>query len=529
MDIQPSENHASTVRDSLSRNLIAGTAAKVGYLLTRFFIPPFVLAHVTLAAYGLWSAAFILVSYLGISTLGLSNVYVKYVAEYSARREHQRANELLSTGLSLSLPGCLILFATIYFFWPRVMVWLRIAPELQTDAREVILIVVAVFLAQISLSGFHDAIVGVQRTDLVQGTWVVGYLVEMALIFAFVGAGRGIRGLAEAYLIRTALDTCLCIVAAFRIIPWLRVSPFRFSREAARILFSFGGIVQIQSFFAIALNSIERVLAASLVGLQATGLLEISEKLPNMAGSVPMGFASALIPAASYLNAGLDGSPEQQDSLRKLYLKGCRYMNIATAFTCAFLALVPSPVLDTWVGKHYDGAAFLMIIFSIACQANLMTAPGTSILKGIGRPFEEFRYCLPNVVALLVSVPASRLILGQWTVAGIGAAVAGSTVVSAAYFLAHANRLLRIPAKEYWQRVVLPGLIPYAVAALFTPAAYYAASHTNRWVCAGVVSVLGALYSLLLLWIVARFVLDTGERLWFEAVIRNKLGRAMRA
>src|SRR5579871_657155 len=103
MPEQTQENHAATVRDSLSSNVLASTGAYIGYVATRFFIPPFVLAHVSLEAYGLWSAAFILVSYIGISTMGLAGVYVKYIAEYAAKREFNKANQLISTGMSVSI------------------------------------------------------------------------------------------------------------------------------------------------------------------------------------------------------------------------------------------------------------------------------------------------------------------------------------------------------------------------------------------------------------------------------------------
>src|SRR5579871_1067056 len=93
--------HTETVRSSISTNVIITIVARVVYLITRFFVPPFVLARVSLEAYGLWATAFILVSYVGISTMGLSAVYSKYVAEYSARGEYRRANALLSTGLSV--------------------------------------------------------------------------------------------------------------------------------------------------------------------------------------------------------------------------------------------------------------------------------------------------------------------------------------------------------------------------------------------------------------------------------------------
>jgi O-antigen/teichoic acid export membrane protein len=519
------ENHATTVRDSLSSNVAATTAARIGYLLTRFFIPPFVLAHVTLEAYGLWSAAFIVVSYIGISTMGLSAVYVKYVAEFASRREYRRANELLSTGLCFSIPGCLAVFGLLYWLWPQVVNWLHVAPNLRGDAREVVLLVAAIFLASISLSAFHDALVGVQRSALVQVIWVISYIIETGLIFWLVSAGRGIRGLAEAFVIRTIIEIVLSLIFCIRTLKWLRISPTLCTRESLRILLTFGSVVQIQSLLAVTLNSIERVLAAPLVGLQATGLLEISEKLPNMAASLPLGFASSFIPAASYLHGGLSGTPEQKESIRKLYLKGARYMNIATAFICGFLALLPAPLLESWVGKHYEGAAYLMVIFSIASQVNLMTGPGTSILKGIGRPKEEFYYCIPNVIVLLLAVPLSYLILGQWTTLGIGTAVAASTVIAAAYFVAHANRVLEVSAGTYFKSVLIPGIIPYAVAALFTWPAYYMTSHFNRWVSAGLVAGLGVIYSILLLVVIARLVLEDGERWWFQAIIQNKLGR----
>ena len=63
--------HTETVRKSISTNVMTTIVARVVYLLTRFFVPPFVLARISMEAYGLWATAFILVSYIGISTMGL--------------------------------------------------------------------------------------------------------------------------------------------------------------------------------------------------------------------------------------------------------------------------------------------------------------------------------------------------------------------------------------------------------------------------------------------------------------------------
>ncbi len=521
------EDHAATVRDSLSRNVVVDVVARVGYLVSRFFIPPFVLAHVTLEAYGLWSAAFIVVSYVGLSTMGISSVYIKFVAEYTARRDYLKANQLLSTGLCLTVPFCLIVFGVFYLLWPHMVLWLHIAPALQGDAREVVLSVVAIFLASLSLGAFHDAVVGAQKTDMVQRRWMVCYIVETILIFILVGLGRGIRGLSEAFLVRTVIDVVLCLIMAVRLLPWMHISPRLITREAFKTLFAFGGVVQIQGLLSVALNSIERAIAAPLVGLAGTGLLDIGKKLPSMAGSVPLAFASSFTPAASYLHGGLEGSPDQRDTVRRLYLRGARYMNLSSAYFCGLLVAMPGPILDVWMGKHYAGAAYLVVIFSISTQVHLMTGPGTSILRGIGRQYEEFHYALPNVAALLVTVPISRLVLGRWTGLGIATAVAISTLISASYFLFHANRLLKVPFAEYWKTVVFPGLVPYMVAAPFALPGAYVVAHAGRWAAAGWIAGIGAVYSLVLLLVVDFWVWGGPERQWFHAMAWNKLSRVL--
>jgi len=525
----PAEDHAATVRDSLSRNVVVDIVARVGYLVSRFFIPPFVLAHVTLEAYGLWSTAFILVSYVGLSIMGISSVYIKYVAEYTARRDFNKANELLSTGLCLTVPFCLATFGICYLIWPKIVVWLHIAPSLRVDAREVVLSVVAIFLASLSLGAFHDAVVGAQKTDMVQRRWMVCYTVETILIFVLVGMGRGIRGLSEAFVVRTVLDIVLCLIMAVRLLPWLRISPRLITKEAFKTLFAFGAVVQIQGLLSTALNSIERAIAAPLVGLAGTGLLDIGKKLPGMAGSVPLAFASSFTPAASYLQGGLEGSSTQRDTVRHLYLRGARYMNLAAAYFCGLLAVMPSPILDVWMGKHYAGAAYLVVIFSISTQIHLMTGPGTSILKGIGRPKEEFYYALPNVAVLLVAVPIARLVQGRWTTLGIATAVAISTLISAGYFLLHANRLLKISVGEYWKQVFGPGMVPYLVAAPFALPAAYVVAHNGRWASAGWIAGIGAVYSIALLVVVDMLVFAKPERLWFHAMVSNKLAKVFPA
>ena len=73
----------------------------------------------------------------------------------------------------------------------------------------------------------------------------------------------------------------------------------------------------------------------------------------------------------------------------------------------------------------------LFVVFSLAIQFHLLTGPGTSVFRGMGRVYEEFNSSVPNLLLLGITLPASRWIVGSWTPLGIGVAVALATAGSA--------------------------------------------------------------------------------------------------
>lgn len=520
----PAGEHTDAVRDALTRNVGPDIAARIGYLVSRVLIPPFVLARLGLETYGLWSTAFILVSYLGVGTFGISSVYVKYVAEYAARGETHKANSILSTGLVLTAIVSVTLFGMLVLGWTHVQRWLNIPAHLQRTAHDVILVVVAIFLCDIATSVFRDAMSGAQKIAEIQGIWVASYSVEAVMIFYLVGTGHGIMGLAEAFMIRTALSIVLSAAVALRMLPWLRISLSLCSRESLRTLLGFGGVVQLGAIISIGLNTVERIIAAPLIGLSAVGLLDISDKLPQMASSIPFAFAGAFLPAASYLNGGVAGTAEgRRRAVVKLYLKGARYMNLSSAALAGLLATASGPILAVWMGKVYPGTAFLMSIFAIQQQIHLLTGPGTSILKGIGQPREELFYSVPNAILLAAAVPLSRLILGHWSVVGLGTAVVAATIVSAIGFIIHANRILDIPWRRYVHFVLMPGTVPYLMALLVAAPAWMLIPHLSRWRGVMLMAGITIVYAAGLVFLIDRMVLEADERKWFRAIIGQKL------
>jgi O-antigen/teichoic acid export membrane protein len=305
-------------------------------------------------------------------------------------------------------------------------------------------------------------------------------------------------------------------------LPWLRISLRLYSLEALKQLISFGGVVQLVALLSIALNTFERAVAIPLVGLSAVGLLDLSDKLPGMAAIIPTALATSLFPAAAYIQGGLAGTAQGRREVLDLYLKGARYMNLLASSIAGFLVSSSAPLMVVWLGKSYSGTAYLMAIFAFQQHFHVMTGPGTSILRGIGRPWNEFFYSIPNAAAIIVAIPLSRLIFGGWTTVGLGSAVVAATVISSVTFIVHANRTLKVPPGRFLRESVIPGALPYIVGLVFA-GPISLASHTGRLSGAAIIAVIAVMYALTLVFVLDRTVLGTEERDWLRSsLLRHK-------
>jgi O-antigen/teichoic acid export membrane protein len=186
------------------------------------------------------------------------------------------------------------------------------------------------------------------------------------------------------------------------------------------------------------------------------------------------------------------------------------------------LVAAPAAILRCWLGKNHPGAALLLTLFAVSTQIHLLTGPGTAILKGLGRPLEEFFYAIPNILCLLITVPLSFLLLGVWSFKAIGAAVALATVVSASFFICRANRLLHVSFQEYFSEVVFPGILPYIVALSIVSPFSSLVLTSYRPVAVIILGAVGCLYGIVLSFVLYRYVLLPEEQQWLATLLRQR-------
>jgi O-antigen/teichoic acid export membrane protein len=446
-------------KSRLGTNAATQMGARALYMLTRLVVPPAVLSHVSLEEYGIWSICFIVISYLGMSAFGISNVYIRQVARYQAQGKLEKVNQLLSTGLVLTVPLVGALFALLWWMVPVVVASFGVSPALADTASFLILGTASVFCLDLTFGAFAYVMHGMQLIARHTAIWTLSFLAEIGLILILLQAGYGIQSLLIAFVARYLLSISLSAVACFRALPGLSIAPRHFRRELIGQFTGFGAVVQLTGVLSIFLNSIEKLVAGAFLGVQATGLFEVGQKLPIMSSQVTASMNAVFLPAAAHLH-----SSAQKERLLSLYLRGSRYVSLINGYAMGFLAAFAPLLLYVWIGGEMDlsRAAFLMALFTLPNQLNVLTGPGSALHRGAGQPLRELRYPLAQMALAVLGLGSAWLWDGL-SVESIALAIAGAMSVSALFYMGMTNRILDVELSLFVRKVLLPGLLPYFI------------------------------------------------------------------
>ena len=491
-----------------SRQAATVTGAKVVYLLTRFALPPLILSYVTLEEYGLWSATFVLLGYLGMGAVGVSNVYVRYVAEYHTHGEQEKINHLLTTGLVLMITLGAVMLSLIWWTLPGIVGSFGVPPHLQKAAFSLMFGAAAVFMLDLSVGAFAYVLMGLRRVTEQTRVWMASFLLETALIVILLYRGHGIYALLWAFVARYLFAVIGQTVASYRALPGLSLRPRYFDRRALRLFFGYGAIVQASSLLGMFLYSVEKLLASFLLGVRAVGLLDIGEKLPVMASQLPATINGLFLPTLAHLQI-----QERYEEMRNLYLRGLRYLNLLNGLLLGFLAAFAGPLITAWTGadERLAAAATIMTIMCLPYQLHELTGPASAMHRAQGKPSRELIYPLMQLSFVAITVATGLLAFGK-TLMVICGAVALSMVGSALLYLLYTNRLLGVEQPRFWRSVLLPGLLPYLVGFSLLLPLRSAFVLSSRLMTLGWLALAGIIYVLLMLAIGYRWLIDDSER-----------------
>ena len=506
------------------RRLLRNASSQIGgkglYMITRLGLPPFILHHISIQEYGIWSTCFLLVSYISMGTFGIAGVYIRYSAEYFARGQLDKIGRLLGAGIWLTVGFSSVVLGGLWLAMPWVFRWFHIDVDHQDTAVILILGVVGAMLLDLMFP-YAYVLQGIQRNAEQTTIWTLSYLLETVLIVVFLLQGMGLPGLMLAFVLRSVFALLVLLVWFKRILPGFKIYLFGLGNEQWRLFVRYGGVLQLIGIASTLLSTSERAMAGYVTkGVGAVGLLDIGQKFPLMASQLFNAAANSFLSAITHLH-----SLGHQQEVADMYLRTARYLSLLNALAMGFMVPFAEVLITSWIGKGIDfhAAALILVYTAIGSHVQTLTSPVTGYFQAIARPGRSlYTFVIPQTVLLVAGLAwvfwhnqQSLLMLVQ---VAMSARIASSIVV-----IIYGNWLMGVGQFEYFKKVLLVGMLPYLIGVLIERATsiYCPLAGLDRWQSLVLLLPLAAAYGLLTLLIVYSAFCSKEER----AAVRGWFGK----
>lgn len=347
----------------------------IGVLLS-----PFILHRLGDAAFGVWVLIFSITGYYGIFDVGLRSAVVRYVSKFAATDGKEELTRLINTNLFLYLctaTGSMLLSIVLAMYFDHIF---RIAPELRSAARLLVLITGASVSLGFPLSLMDGILEGLQQYYILSFSNIVASLLRALLIVIAMQRGGG--------LITIALITVVVATAAsvYRAFVAMRLCPVPFGfRYVRRQTFHTTARYSSVSFMLLIATRLkfksDEIVLGTMMSAAAITHFNIGARIVDYAGMVVTNLAQMFIPMSSESEAIGD-----RVRLRKIFLAGNRFCALVIFPMCVTLIILGKSVIEVWVGKKYIATSYpVLVILILPCTLLWGQAASTRLLLGIGK------------------------------------------------------------------------------------------------------------------------------------------------
>ena len=88
-----------SISGKIIRNTIFNAIGRFWGIAVALFLIPYIIGHIGVERYGIWAIVGVLTGYFGLLDFGIRISFVKYIAEFYAKKDFKKINQLINTGV----------------------------------------------------------------------------------------------------------------------------------------------------------------------------------------------------------------------------------------------------------------------------------------------------------------------------------------------------------------------------------------------------------------------------------------------
>lgn len=439
-------------------NVIWNFLGQAWILLISFFATPFIVHSLDVDLYGIYTLVGVIIGYFSFLKFGLGTASVKYISQYLALDEKDKARRAfwscLGAYIFLGVLGMVLIAAAAPVLVERL---LKIPPELKMISIASIRLGSAGFFVFMLLGAMSGPVQAAGRFDILNRIGIMLYTLQIIVTVTIIKMGFSLKEIIFSHIVINLLAIYIYWATIKRILPFFAKPSW--DKASLIRLFKFGGFVTISSIVDPILTNIEKILLTSLRALSILTYYTVPFSLIDRLSVIRSSFSSVLMPAFSSFQ-----NTEKERISRELHYASTLFILFLFAFfVCFFLAFGRS-FLQLWMGDDFaQKSTSILIILSLAGLINSLAAPSFVALQGMDKPH------LPAIFHLLetvIYIPLSFFLIYRF--GGNGAAAAWLIRVLLDTILLHKAScdLFAVNIFNWYRRITLRSFFPIALCGL---------------------------------------------------------------
>ncbi|RJQ18362.1 MAG: hypothetical protein C4560_07390 [Nitrospiraceae bacterium] len=408
----------------------------IGWLLpviVNFLTIPFIVKMLGDDSYGILTLATAVIGYFSLMDINLTQGSMRYIAEYHAKEDNGKVNEVLSLSLLtysvLGILGAVILYFSVDLF---LMDMLKIPQKYQDISRTVFHLSALGFLIGLIHNYLFSIPKSIHRFDIASRIEAGFGVALMCITVVLLYLGFDLLGVVVLRVVMLSLNCIILLMAIKRTMPYARFAS-SISMDTVRKLLTFSGYSFFSKIAATITANTDRLVIGAVISSAAVTFYTIPFVLVSRLMSVSYRLSLIMFPLASEM-----GATGKRQELEKIYIVASRHLFFLNITITTILCLFSMQILSIWMGADFAQQTYIiLILISLAFFADTLTNLPSLLNDGLTFPkvtgFFAFGRAILGVIALLIGAMFFGLI-------GVAAAYLISSVVVGGIFLIYVHK-----------------------------------------------------------------------------------------
>ncbi len=447
------------IQKKVTRNTFFAGIGQISIMLINFLLVPYIISKTGIERYGIWALAYSVIGFIALLDFGIGDIYTKFVAEYIAKGSMEELNRIISSGFTFSI-FIGLMFSSALLLRSQVLGFFKFNQIYMQEAYFVLTWAIMIFIFLFVSGIFNGLLYGMQRLGVLNSIDVVSAIINALATVVFLELGYGLRGLVFSTAAYSLFSVAGKAFYSYRLLPALKINPLKFNYDSFRKMLAYGTKLQITKIASFITMQIDKIYIGHFLNAALVGYYDVGASLARTTRRVPMILLPALLPAASELD-----SLDDKETLYKLFIKSSKYVSILAVPLCFFVLANSNNLIRLWMGPGYEKSVMVLCFLSVGFAINVLTGPGTSIVRGIGRPELETKYT--SLLAVLNSVLSLVLVISYGLLGAILATSFSMTICSIYFFFVLYKEVFKKPVWPFFKETLqIPLGISFALGIL---------------------------------------------------------------